>query len=144
MHRPETYITLFGFFTAFIWEIWQMPFFERGDMTAWQKAFGCTVASIGDAGIMVLAYLAASLTVGSRNWIAALPVRGVLAYLATGLVITIAIEHAAQRAPIGMGWRYSDLMPVILGTGLVPVAMWIVVPLMTLGLARWQSGAART
>ncbi|MEO1169961.1 MAG: hypothetical protein AAFW97_14750 [Pseudomonadota bacterium] len=139
---PEVQIALFGFLAAFLWEMWQMPFYDQSGLAFMDMVKGCSLGSLGDAGIMVFAYKVAAGVVGSRDWIADLPRKAVLAYLATGLLITVAIEHIAIN--VGFGWRYGDLMPrePLLGTGLVPVVMWIVVPLVTLWLVRRPAPSA--
>lgn len=135
---PEFRVALFGFFAAFVWEMWQMPFYRTADLAIMDAVQGCSLGSFGDAGIMVVAYSVAAWVTGSRYWVRELPRLPLLVYLGTGLIITIASEHLALNAEIG--WRYSDLMPVgPLGTGLVPVVMWIIVPLATLWLVRLPS-----
>lgn len=133
---PEVQIALFGFLAAFLWEIWQMPFYDQSDLTFMDMVKGCSLGSLGDAGIMVLAYGVAAWVIGSRDWIMDLRHKAVLTYLATGLLITVVIEHIAIN--VGFGWRYSSMMPrdPLFGTGLVPIVMWIIVPLVTLWLVR--------
>ena len=48
------------------------------------------------------------------------------------------IADAQVVVSASWGWRYSEAMPVIPGTtiGIVPLLMWIMVPLVTLWLAR--------
>ncbi|MEO1169853.1 MAG: hypothetical protein AAFW97_14185 [Pseudomonadota bacterium] len=133
---PEVQIALFGFLAAFLWEMWQMPFYDQSGLAFMDMVKGCSLGSLGDAGIMVLAYRAAAWIVGSRDWIIDLPRKAVFAYLATGLMITVAIEHIAIN--IEFGWRYSTLMPLepVFGTGMVPIIMWVIVPMATLWLVR--------
>lgn len=138
-HAPEFRIALFGFLTAFFWEMWQMPFYDIGGASMVARVRGCSIASVGDAGIMVFAYVVASWMTGTRLWLTQITLSRLLVYLGTGLAITVAIEHVALN--VDFGWRYSELMPIepIIGTGLVPLAMWVVVPLVTLWLARLPS-----
>lgn len=133
---PEFRIALFGFLTAFIWEIWQMPFYDRSELTFNTMVQGCSLGSLGDAGIMVFAYHVAARIGSSPQWLVNPTRRALAIYLSTGLVITIVIEQLAIN--LRFGWRYGDMMPVepIFGTGLVPIVMWIAVPLATLWLAR--------
>jgi len=140
LNQPETHIAVFGFMTSFIWEMLQMPFFDMGDMAYYRKTLGCTLASFADAGIMVLAYWATSLHRKNRDWMHEITRSSLAIYLLTGLAITIIAEKLATAMPQGSGWQYSDLMPVIPGTGigLVPVLMWIIIPLLTLWFARRQ------
>ena len=119
-----------------------MPFYDVSSLTCWQRTLNCTRASFGDAGILVLAYSAASLRTGSTVWLYRDLGRGLPPYLLTGLAIAFAVEEVATRVPVGSGWgwRYSELMPIVPGTqtGLVPLAMWVIVPLATLWMARRQ------
>lgn len=132
---PETRIAIFGFLAAFFWEMWQMPFYRTAGSTVADAVQGCTLASLGDAGIMVFAYLLTARAVGDRRWLVRRTGQRIAIFLVIGLVVTIGIEHVALRVPFG--WRYAESMPVepLFGTGLVPIIMWIVVPLVTLWLA---------
>ncbi len=132
----EFRIALFGFLAAFVWEMWQMPFYDQSGLTFMDMVQGCSLGSLGDAGIMVLAYRIAAWACGSKQWLISPTRRALAAFLGTGLIITITIEHLAIN--LHFGWRYADLMPLdpVFGTGLVPIAMWIVIPLVTLWLAR--------
>lgn len=140
--QPEFHIAIFGFMTAFIWEFLQMPFFDVGQASHWERTMGCTQASFGDAGILLLAYSFVSLLQRNRFWMFNPKVWMLGVYLGTGLAITIVIEIFATQVPRewDWGWRYSDLMPVIpfVDVGLVPIVMWIVIPLLTLWFARRQ------
>ena len=140
--EPEVHIATFGFFTAFIWEILQMPFFDVGAATYWEKTLGCTRATFGDAGILVLAYTVVSILNRNRHWMHRPTYWMIGIYLLTGLGITVIIERLATNMPTESewGWRYSELMPLVPGTniGLVPILMWLVIPLITLWFARRQ------
>ena len=140
LNKPETHMAVFGFMTAFIWEMLQMPFFEMGDMTYYRKTLGCALASVADAGIMVASYSIASVFARNHRWMYRANRSDVLIYLLTGLTITIGAEKIALAMRVGTGWRYSDVIPVIplTGIGLVPVLMWIIIPLLTLWFARRQ------
>ncbi len=56
----------------------------------------------------------------------------------TGLAVTVAPEwlnvHVWRR------WAYGEDMPVVLGVGLTPLLLWVIVPLLTLWLARRHLG----
>lgn len=133
LDAPESWLAIHGFLVAFLWEMFQMPFFDASDLSTWQVTANCGLASFGDAGIMVTAYVIASWCMGDRHWLSKPSSRSVLVYLATGQAITIGIEIVAVR--VSWGWSYSNLMPMALGVGLVPVVMWVLVPLLSLGLA---------
>jgi hypothetical protein len=144
LDQPELHIAVFGFLTAFVWEMWQMPFYDMHSATYFEMAQLCTLASIGDGVLMLVAYSVVSWSAGSRFWMKRARRWHLLAYVAVGLLATIAFEELATRSP--WGWRYGELMPLVPGThiALVPVAMWIVIPLLTLWIARRQPMADPT
>lgn len=133
LDRPETWLAIHGYLIAFLWEMLQMPFYAMGELSAWQITVNCSLASFGDAGIMVFAYLIASWAGNDRYWLRSLKLRPLIVFLATGQILTFVIEFIALRAP--WGWNYSERMPVLLGIGLIPLVMWTVVPLLALALA---------
>ena len=131
---PELWLAVQGFLVSFVWEMFQMPFYEMDAETPWAATKACAVASLGDAGIMVLAaWLANRLSKGSL-WIKQPDVSAILIFLGAGIGVTLAIEWLALRSE--WGWSYSALMPEIFGIGIVPLAMWVVVPSLSLFLCR--------
>lgn len=129
-----------GFFLHFFWEMMQVPFYQNmADRPHFQVVLECARASLGDAGIMLVAYAASVLIIRRPFWLLQnrlLP--SMTVFWVTGEVITIAIEGWATQA--GAQWRYSKLMPTlpILGTGLLPVLQWLIVPFITLWVSRWS------
>lgn len=99
-------------------------------------AYLCGLASLGDSGIMVVAYLGASIGSGKTAWLIDWSISRFSAYMAIGLGITLAIELMAVGA--SWGWTYSFIMPLAPGTniGLVPITMWVLVPTAALWLAK--------
>jgi hypothetical protein len=134
--HPALWVAIFGALIAFAWEMLQLPFYGTGELSPAEVAYRCGLASFGDSGIMVAAYLGASLGNGRTPWIVEWPVFRFLVYLAIGLAITSIVEILAVGAD--WGWKYSSLMPLVPGTniGLVPIIMWIIVPSASLWLAR--------
>ena len=68
----------------------------------------------------------------SRSWIYAPTVSHVLIYLAVGVGLTIGFEY--YYTEIAKRFSYSELMPLVppFGTGLSPLAQWVVVPLLVI------------
>ena len=134
--HPVLWIGIFGGLIAFVWEMFQLPFYSTGELGPVEAVYRCGLASFGDAGIMVGAYLGASLGNRGRPWLVDWPISRFLIYLAIGLAITSVVEILAVGA--AWGWTYSSLMPLVPGTniGLVPIIMWVLVPTATLLLAR--------
>jgi len=134
---PEPRVAVFGGLTAFVWEMWQMQLYETVGMSYLQMVAGCSIASVGDSGIMVFAYWATAKIIGNRYWLLDLTAKAAILYLVIGEAITIAVEHIALK--VSFGWRYATAMSEIplLGIGLSPFFMWLVVPIVALILARW-------
>ena len=133
LDRPETWLAIHGYLIAFLWEMLQMPYYAMSHLSAWETTINCSLASLGDAGIMVFAYFVASWAVNDRYSLSSRIRKPVMVFLVTGLVITLVVEYFATSA--AWGWKYSAKMPTLLGIGMVPIVMWIVVPLIALGLA---------
>ena len=57
------------------------------------------------------------------------------------VVVAIAVEMIATSLPAEsfVSWRYSELMPhePVTGLALIPIAMWTIVPLLTILLVRF-------
>jgi hypothetical protein len=136
---PEFNVVIFGFLLSLPWEMLQAPFYA-GMTTAphWPAVKFCTLAAIGDAFIMLIAFWSVALGAQSRRWMVAPTRSQVLVFLALGLAATLSIEHIATNAP--WGWRYSPLMPVepLLGIALEPVLMWVALPLLLLWFVKRQ------
>lgn len=143
LEQPEPYVVLFAFLLNFVWEMWQVPFFHQiNDGPHWDGVLACTRATFGDAGIALFAFWCVALTSRSRKWLLA-PTRVQIAiYLVVGLLVTIVFE-ALATGPLER-WRYNAAMPTLpwLGTGLLPVLQWLVLPPLVLWLARGQLVAA--
>ena len=134
--HPALWIAIFGGLIAFAWEMFQLPFYSTDGLGPVEAAYRCGLASFGDAGIMVAAYLGASLENRRTPWLVDWPISRFLIYLAIGLAITSVVEILAVGA--AWGWTYSPTMPLVPGTkiGLVPIIMWVLVPTATLWLSR--------
>lgn len=132
--NPEVWLAVQGFLVAFLWEMLQMPFYKMDGMTIWEVTNSCALASFGDAGIMVAAAWIANRITGGGLWDSRLNSTAVGIFLTIGLTATVAIEWLALRS--AWGWQYSEAMPTISGVGLVPLAMWICVPIISLVLAK--------
>ncbi len=136
---PEFNVLVFGFLLSLPWELLQVPFYA-GMVTAphWQSVKYCTDAAAGDAVILLAAYWIVASISRSRQWIRNPKWRQVFGFLGIGMTATVTIEYFATRS--AWGWRYSPLMPVdpLLGTGLVTILMWLIVPLLVLWFGRRQ------
>jgi hypothetical protein len=139
LNTPELHIGIFAFLLHFVWELLQMPLFAGFENAYYYDiVLHCTQATFGDVVISLIAFWSASLMVKSRFWILPMDRVGLLVFLIVGLVITIVFEALATGALDR--WDYADAMPVLplLGTGLAPVAQWVLVPLLQLWFVRRQ------
>lgn len=131
-----TVFALFSFLFHFAWEILQAPLFARMPvMTHWQATLICLQATFGDVAIALASFAAGAGWNRTWKWYESPGQQALIAYLATGLALTIAFEWHAVRTG---RWSYSELMPVapLLRVGAVPLLQWIVIPLAVLYFLR--------
>lgn len=102
INMPEFNVVIFGFLLSLPWEMLQAPLYA-GMTTAphWPTVEFCTVATIGDATIMLMAFWGVAFGARSRNWVLAPTRPQVAAFLALGLIATLLIEYFATRATWG-------------------------------------------
>ena len=115
----------------------QVPFYQdMADNRHAQVVWTCTQATFGDANIALVAYLIASLTARSLAWLYPVSRRTLLVYLMVGLLITVFFEYLATE--VLDRWTYSAQMPTLplIGTGLLPILQWLVVPLLSLRMTQ--------
>ena len=128
MELPEINVALFAFLLNFVWEFWQVPFFQ-GMPTAphWEAIKFCTRATVGDAAIALVAFWAVAAT-HSRNWILHPSTRAIVSFTSVGLAITVVAEWVFTE--VFERWAYAASMPIlpVLGTGVTPVLQWILLP----------------
>lgn len=123
-------LLLFGFVINFVWEMLQMPLFEfPAQSSLAQMNLVCVQASAGDALMVVVAYWIVAAAQRDKNWIFHSSVRSLGLFLIPGIVMTIAFE-AMATGPLHR-WAYAEAMPTIpgLGTGVAPLAQWLILPL---------------
>ena len=129
MALPELHVAIFAFLLNFVWEFWQVPFY-RGLASAphWQATKLCSLAAVGDATIMLLAFWVVAATARTRGWVLAPSVTQVGIFALTGVVITVIAEWVAtERLAL---WAYAERMPTLplLGTGVLPLLQWMLLP----------------
>lgn len=136
---PELQVLMFGFLLSLPWEFWQAPLFVGMANAPHSTAtLVCTLAALADAVIMLIAYWSIAVSARARQWIQS-PTRGRLAaFVAVGLVIAVIIERLATG--ILNWWSYGPGMPVLAGldVGALPLAQWIIVPLLVAWFVRRQ------
>lgn len=119
-----------------VWEIAQLPGY-----TIWTNgstreiAFAVVHCTVGDVLIGTTA-LAVALIVTRAGPIAGWRF-GTVAAIATALGLGYTVFSEWLNVEVRRSWAYSELMPVvpILGTGLAPLAQWLVLPGLALAIA---------
>jgi hypothetical protein len=144
--HPAFNIALFALLLSLPWEFGQMWLYSGASEISHLKGIQiCTAATLGDAGIMLIAFGGVAAVVRSQDWVRAPTTSQVAGFVLIGLAVTIAIEIMATRSDGLFSWRYAPTMPVtpLLGVGLAPLLMWLVVPLLVLWFVRRQIGQRR-
>jgi hypothetical protein len=117
-------------FANLAWEVAHLPLYS-----IWQEGspqeivFAIAHCTAGDILIATNALVLALVLCGSREWPEQSFARVATAAIVFGVCYTAFSEWF--NVEVRRSWTYSHLMPVvpILGTGLSPLAQWIVIPL---------------
>ena len=144
--HPAFNVAIFALLLSLPWEFSQMWLYAgTSEMSHLRGIQICMAATLGDAVIMLIAYGIVAAVARSQDWVCAPTTSHVAGFVLIGLVVTIAIEIVATRSDGTFSWRYAQAMPVtpMLGIGLAPLLMWLVVPLLVLWFVGRQIGCAR-
>ncbi len=120
-----------------VWEVVQLPLYKL-----WHTGTPLEIASMvlhctaGDVLIALAAVVAALLAIGSPSWPEKRFAAVMLGTVAVSVVATIAVEYLSTV--VWQFWAYTEAMPTLpwLGTGVSPVAQWVVLPPLALVWAR--------
>jgi len=129
LSAPETNVVVFAFLLNFPWEFWQLPFFaSTSTHLRPEEIASCTLATLGDSVIALVAYWAVAGWARSRAWVLRPTLARLAAFVTVGVVITVVVERLATG--VFERWAYAESMPVvpILRVGLLPLLQWVVVP----------------
>ena len=108
------------------WELAQTPAYAGVAFPA--AIWHCFVASLGDGLLVLLIFAAVASVFGTVDWYLRPSAQSYLVMAAAGLAVGFAVEwwglHLARR------WQYSELMPIIPGTGIgaAPVLQMLLLP----------------
>ena len=134
VRNPEANFLLISFLFNFVWEMWQMPFYEGLKTLDYMSVVRtCTQASLGDGVISVLAYWSA---------VVIAPCDG--RYSGGNLFGCRAGHHdfygVASNRRIGpLAVRAKHAGDALLGTGLLPILQWLILPPLILWIVRQQT-----
>jgi hypothetical protein len=139
LQTPEFNLVVFAFLLNLVWEFWQTPFFVgMAEQPHWSAVKICTQSTLGDVAILLAAFWITAMAAGHRDWIL-LPRRQDMAiFLGIGIIATMLFESMATGP--AARWSYTIAMPrlPIVGTGLLPLLQWLVIPPLVLWFARRQ------
>ncbi|HYG84805.1 MAG TPA: hypothetical protein VD978_00950 [Azospirillum sp.] len=120
---------------SLIWEFVQMPLYTLWRTgTPGEIVFAAVHCAGGDVMIATAALVLALIPLGHPDWPRQRFLPVAITVLGLGLGYTVFSEWL--NVEVRRTWAYTELMPVLpwLGTGLSPLAQWIIVP----GLALWN------
>lgn len=121
------------------WEVLQLPLYTIWTAPLYKQAFALLHCTIGDLMIAGLSLLVALALIGEAHW----PRSGTrpVWLLLLGLGVGYTIYSEWLNVSVRQSWSYRPLMPTlpVIGTGLAPLAQWIVIPTLVLRAAagRW-------
>lgn len=144
LNAPEWNVAVFSFLLSFFWETQQMPFYQvPSELSCFDMIRNCTLATVGDVGIALVSFWTVATIAKSRQWVQQPTWRQSSLFTLVGVVITVVFE-ALATGPLDR-WAYAESMPIIplLGTGLVPLAMWFLVPPLTVWFVKRQLAPIR-
>jgi hypothetical protein len=139
LNLPEWNIAIFSFLLNFVWEIQQMPFFQVPPEFSYLNLIrNCTLATVGDVGISLIAFWSVAALSKSRQWFRQPRCSQIVGFILVGIVITVVFEALATGAL--NRWQYAQLMPTLplLGTGLLPLLQWLLLPPIILWFVKRQ------
>jgi hypothetical protein len=145
LNAPEWTIGVFSFLLSFLWEIQQMPFYKTLPSLSYSDITrNCTLATVGDVGIVLTAFWTVAAFSKSRQWFQHPDRWQMSVFILVGVVITIVFEALATGSL--NRWQYADSMPTlpVLGTGLVPLLMWFLMPPLTIWFTKRQLRDSKT
>lgn len=121
-----------------------MPFYQiPTEFSHSEMIRNCTVATIGDVGIAIAAFWTVAAIAKSRQWFHQPSRWQISSFILVGVVITIIFEALATG--VLNRWQYGTLMPTLpfLGTGLLPLLQWVVLPPIVIGFVKRQLSDVR-
>ena len=126
----------------FAWEMSQASWFANmREMPFWRATRVCFIAAVGDLIIAAIAFGLAALIARRAAWpLGPRAPLSTIVFILVGFVIVVAYEWAALK--VGR-WRYAETMPLLFGIGVLPLAQWLVLPIVEVLLFRMMGVDAR-
>lgn len=129
-YRRYATLALVLFILNFLWEMAQARFYSSMEgLPFWSATWLCTRAAAADVALLALFFMIAALVAGDAAWPLHPTLRATSTFLLTCLLSAVAIERWALATA---RWTYADDMPLIFGSGALPLAQWVLVPVLSL------------
>ena len=127
-----------------VWEVAQLPLYTIAqDPSVARIAYAVLHCTVGDAIIATVAFVLAGIVLPDADWPSSRPWAGGAVAILFGLAYT-AYSEWYNVYETG-AWAYSGSMPLVFGIGLAPLLQWLVIPVVTLLIARaWHRTHAHT
>lgn len=139
LNSPELNVAIFSFLLSFLWEVQQMPFYQVSpELSCFERTRNCTLATVGDVGISLVSFWVVAAISKSCHWVQQPNWKQISIFTLVGVVITVVFE-ALATGPLNV-WKYAESMVTIpvLGTGLLPLLMWLLIPPLTIWFVKHQ------
>ncbi len=116
----------------FIWEMLQMPLYSNMHWDL-RSSLYCSVASIGDAVMILIIYFFVSFLLKNKYWILELQINSIILSILIGFVLSFMVEDMALTLNL---WKYSNLMPTLINSniGVSPILQMVILPLLVFKL----------
>jgi hypothetical protein len=124
--RALALIFLVAIVVNYVWELAQAPLYVGLERYSAAVFWHCLVASFGDGLMVLLIVTVGWIILQKENWFECPRIPGYLVMIITGLIVAVSVEWVAVH--ILERWQYTQMMPTVLGIGVVPVAQMLVLP----------------
>jgi hypothetical protein len=131
---PELQLLAPGVLLSLVWEGLQSPFYADTYTAPWRTVMVDRLHCAGGDGMILLVTFWTVAWRWGRSWMCQAHWAPLLAFLTLGVAYTVASEYV--NVFVRQRWAYSPWMPRVAGIGLVPLLQWVVVPALSVRLAR--------
>ena len=143
MVRSAGAVAAFGLLTNWPWEFLQVPLYAgMAEADHWEATLVCTQAAFGDAFILLVAFFVVSAVWRGSQWTVEDRLRPKMLFVAVAFLVSMGFEAASVY--VLDRWSYAPAMPLLAGLGLSPIVQWILLPPLTLWLARRHALGSRS
>lgn len=137
--QPWAALAGFAFLLHFVWEILQVPFYAAMPSARhWDAIRTCTVATLGDVVLTLVSYAVVAAGARETRWLRHVTAPRLASLLGAGLAVSVVFELLNTR--VLDRWQYAAGVPVLAEMGINVWLQWLLLPPLTLWLARRHLG----